>query len=321
MKTKFAIGCLVQWYEIDMVGEYLDSLFESIGDRKKNVLVDICLVTNQQLETISDESDMLTYVMEKYLKLCNKYIQSGYSIDSRMTETLYTISDYRREFNEKYCDLVDVLVWGESDSIVPKQMFESLDLLHQSQSSTTPKYVATFGSCKMWDSSWTPLEHPKFTNQSHSESPNDWWGVRYTTSKSEMNLINEGVEDLDVKLISPHKFNGCGLVISSEIVKCGVNIPRSVFFVHEDTAFMMMMQKVLGNIPQYHISNILLVHNRNHPKKRMYISGENGDVKERRASHDWYKVAHKMSEVNCYNLFNPSHKSYEWDDVFNQLNR
>ena len=30
MKTKFAIGCLVQWYEIEMIGEYIESLKQSI---------------------------------------------------------------------------------------------------------------------------------------------------------------------------------------------------------------------------------------------------------------------------------------------------
>jgi hypothetical protein len=29
-KTKFAIGCLVQWYEVEMVSEYLDSYFETL---------------------------------------------------------------------------------------------------------------------------------------------------------------------------------------------------------------------------------------------------------------------------------------------------
>ena len=68
--------------------------------------------------------------------------------------------------------------------------------------------------------------------------------------------IVEKVEELDVRVVSPHKFNGCGLVISSEVIKAGVNIPKSVFFIHEDSAFMYMTNKVLGNIPQYVIKNI-----------------------------------------------------------------
>jgi hypothetical protein len=35
-------------------------------------------------------------------------------------------------------------------------------------------------------------------------------------------------------------------LISSEVIKAGVNIPKSVFFVHEDSAFMYMTNKILG---------------------------------------------------------------------------
>jgi hypothetical protein len=111
-------------------------------------------------------------------------------------------------------------------------------------------------------------------------------------------------------------------VISSEVVKSGVNIPRSVFFVHEDTALMQMTNKLLGNIPQYIIRNILLVHNRNHPNKRMYVSNErtDGTMNQKRRSNDWYVRANKMSEQNCYNIFNPQYKSFTWSDVFNTNN-
>ena len=81
---------------------------------------------------------------------------------------------------------------------------------------------------------------------------------------------------------------------------------------------MWMTNKVLGNIPQYVIKNILLVHNRNHPKKRMYIDGErkDGTLNEKRRSNDWYVKANKMCEHNYTNLFNPKFKSFTWADVF-----
>ena len=239
-------------------------------------------------------------------------------------KNLVTIADYRREFNDKFCDHVDVLVWGESDMLVPKQMFEVLDILHQNQSTQTPKYLATFGICKMWDDTWKPLEHPAFTDKPFYDKPEQfkpdhWWSLRYTMTKDEMNEINDKTDELDVRIVSPHKFNGCGLVISSEVIKAGVNIPKSVFFVHEDSAFMWMTNKVLGNIPQYVINNILLVHNRNHPKKRMYIDGErkDGTMNEKRRSNEWYVKANKMCEQNYINLFNPKYKSFTWKDVWN----
>ena len=215
-------------------------------------------------------------------------------------------------------------MWGETDALIPLQTFNILDNLHKmSLQNNSPKYLAFFGTCKMWDDSWKVLEHPDFTNKPFYSEPEDftpdqWWSLRYTMSKKEMNQINSKTEELDVKILPQHKFNGCGLVISSEIIKSGVNIPRSVFFVHEDSAFMWMTNKVLGNIPQYVIKNILLVHNRNNPKKRMYVKGErkDGTMNEKRRSNDWYVKANKMCEQNYVNLFNPNYKSFTWEDVW-----
>lgn len=313
-KTKFAIGCLVQWYEVEMVSEYIETLNDAINEYDGNVLVDVTLVMNQDLEKTSLDRLEFLNIKDRVKRLFGK------NVNYRDTTQLHTIADYRREFNERYSDEVDVLVWGESDMLVPKQMFTSLDTLHQNVD--TPKYLATFGICKMWDSSWKPLEHPEFTDKPFIEGDSEnWWNIPYTMNKDEMNQFNDKVTDLDVSIISPHKFNGCGLVISSEVVRAGVNIPKSVFFIHEDTSFMMMTQKVLGNIPQYHFRNMLLVHNRKNPKKRMYVLNEDSDgyVDDNRKKNGWYNTANKFCEQNVYNLFNPNYKSYNWNDVWNTL--
>lgn len=318
MKTKFAIGCLIQWYEADIIKEYVDSLKDALEDYDGEVLVDFTVCLNQDLEKC---------ISQEQLKLCEAKIGNellDIRFKTKFTQELVTIADYRRKFNSRYCNKVDVLIWGESDALIPKQTFTILDNLHQvSLQNHNPKYLAFFGTCKMWDNSWKVLEHPDFTDKPfYSEpedfKPNHWWSLRYTMSKEEMNQINSKTTDLNVITLPQHKFNGCGLVISSEVVKSGVNIPKSVFFVHEDTAFMHMTNKLLGNIPQYVIKNILLVHNRNHPKKRMYIKGErkDGTMNEKRRSNEWYIKANKMCEQNCYNIFNPQYKSFNWSDVW-----
>ena len=313
-KTKFAIGCLVQWYEIEILTEYIDTLISAI-DRysKEEVIVDITFCTNQQLEVIDDKDKMLNILHDLYVQT-NKLKQ--YNLNINITEDLITIADYRREFNNNYCNKADVLVWGETDLLVPIEAFEILDGLHKA--SPTPKYVASFGICKMWDDTWKILEHPDFTDKPFIENDYDnWWSLKYTMSKEEMYNINSKTTQPEVVTLPQHKFNGCGLVISSEVIKAGVNIPQSVFFVHEDTSFMIMIQKVLGNIPQYVIKNILNVHNRNHPKKRMYVKGESGTtMNQKRRSNDWYVKANKYSEENCYNIFNPNYKSKTWEDVW-----
>ena len=316
MKTKFAIGCLVQWYECDIIEEYLDSLKDAINCYEDGqVIVDFTFVGNQDLEKcISNKQH--TYCIEKIESICNMG-------NVRYTSDLHTIADYRREFNEMYCDQVDVLMWGESDALIPKQTFNILNNLHAQVKDTTPKYLGFFGTCKMWDDTWKCIEHTDFTDKPFIDGDTEnWWSLRYDMNKQEMNEINKKVEELDVRVVSPHKFNGCGLVISSEIIKAGVNIPKSVFFVHEDSAFMMMTNKVLGNIPQYLIKNILLVHNRKHKNKRKYIMNEQDlddkDPGGKRRKHQWYNLANKMCEQNYINLFNPNYKSYTWLDVFKQ---
>ena len=314
INNKFAIGCLVQWYEIEIIEEYINSVKQSLEhiENKENVIVDFKLVINQELEKIDETKITIDEIITRFEKMID-----GFELD--VTEELVTIADYRRWFNDYYCDKVDVLMWGETDALLPKQTFEILDNLHNGVKVNTPKYLGFFGTCKMWDESWKPIEHVDFTDKPFIDNDYDnWWSLKYTMNLNEMNQFNDKVQDLDVRVVSPHKFNGCGLVISSEIIKAGVNIPRSVFFVHEDTSFMIMTNKLLGEIPQYVIKNVLLVHNRNHPKKRMYISGErdDGTMNEKRRSNEWYVKANKMSEQNCYNLFNPNYKSFTWEDVF-----
>ena len=317
MKTKFAIGCLVQWYECDIIEEYVESLKDAIKNYDGEIIIDFTIITNEDLEKCISA------------KKKNECIEKIGSIlldfeNVRFIQELHTIADYRREFNEKYCDVVDVLMWGESDALIPKQTFSILDTLHKtSLQNNNLKYLAFFGTCKMWDDSWKVLEHPDFTDKPFYDKPEQfkpdhWWSLRYTMSKEEMDNINNKTEELDVKVLPQHKFNGCGLVISSEVIRSGVNIPKSVFFTHEDTSFMFMTNKVLGNIPQYVIKNILLVHNRKHPNKRKYVKDEMGSTMQaQRESNDWYLKAHTMSEKNCYNIFNPNYKPYTWKDVRN----
>ncbi len=331
VKNTFAIGCLIQWYEIEMIEEYLQSVKNAVDmiDNKENIIIDLYFNCSQMLEKI-DESQMdISQIKEKYNDMIHDmfgHIDYGqYNIRPFMNEVsniFYTIADYRRDFNDKYCREVDVLMWGESDSLIPRQTFQILDNLHSSVKQNTPKYVTFFGTCKMWDDSWLPIEHNEFTDKPFVDGDTEnWWSLRYNMTIDEMNKFNDKVEDLDIRSLNQYKFNGCGLVISSDLVKSGVNIPKSSFFIHEDTAFMFQLQRMFqGQIPQYVVKNILLVHNRKHLKKRSYVLGElkTDDVSGGRLRHNWYKKASDMSHHNCYNMFNQS-KTYTWEDVFNEL--
>lgn len=317
MKTKFAIGCLVQWYEVDILKEYLTSIIQSVENYdKKLVDVTVTICYNQHLEIVESQ-ETLKSIKEKFNSISKAVVDlNKIRITFLETEELITIADYRREFNLNYCDKVDVLIWGETDMLFPHNGFTVLDSIHTT--SEFSKYVASFGTCKMWDDSWKPVEHIEFTDKPFLENDyKNWWSVKYTMSQKEMNEINSKVSDLTVLATLNYKFNGCGLVISSEVVKQGINIPKAVFFVHEDTAFQEVLRRFNSGVPQYIIKNILLVHNRNHPKKRLYIKGETGDtLNKRRRSNDWYVKANRYSEINCQMLYDPKFKFYNWEDVW-----
>ena len=190
--TKFAIGCLVQWYECDIIGEYIETLKESINAYDGQVIVDFTIVVNEDLEkcvSLEKKKECIKKI-ELLLKDFDQY---------RIEHNLHTIADYRRKFNEEYCDEVDVLMWGESDALIPKQTFTILNNLHNQVKEKTPKYLGFFGICKMWDDSWKNLEHPDFTVKPFIENDYDnWWSLKYTMSKDEMNKINNKTEELEV---------------------------------------------------------------------------------------------------------------------------
>jgi len=322
MKTTFAIGCLIQWYEVKMIGEYISSLKAAINNYgRENVKIHLDIVQNQALEKFDGTEEEFEEVLTELMGKITTLIDDAYDVTwTCHNHKIYSIADHRREFNNNFCEDVDILIWGESDMLVPKQMFIVLDSLHNQVSNQTPKYLAFFGGCKMWDDSWKLLEHPKFTDKPFIEGDtSNWWSLRYTMSEQEMDAINNETEELDVIVMPKHKFNGCGLVISSEVVKAGANIPKGMFFVHEDTAMMYMTQKLLGNIPQFVIRNILLVHNRKHNKKRYRVKGESGldptNTGLLREQHTWYNIAHKYSTENLSNLFNPNYRFKGWNDV------
>ena len=331
IENKFAIGCLVQFYEIEIIEKYLISLkhaLDKIENSQENIIVDICFNMNEDLEKIDktkvvghdDQNCEITFEQRMDHLVIKHLGYYGYNFWVNK-DRLFTIADYRREFNEKYCDKVDVLMWGESDSLIPRQTFEILDNLHTaSVGNKVHKYVGFFSTCKMWDDSWKILEHPDFTDKPFTEGDTEnWWSLRYNMTQEEMDKINDKVEDLDIQQTTQLKFNGCGLVISSDVIKSGANIPKSVFFVHEDTAFMNnCLIHFRNQLPQYIIKNILLVHNRKLPNKRMYIKGQDysdGDMTRMRKQQYWFPNADKMSRINAFNTTEQGY-TFTWDDVF-----
>ena len=68
ISNKFAIGCLVQWYEIELVTSYLESVKRAVSriDNKQNVIIDLYLNTSQVLEKIDENEMSISDINKKY---------------------------------------------------------------------------------------------------------------------------------------------------------------------------------------------------------------------------------------------------------------
>ena len=316
---KIAIGCHVMWYEIEMVGEYVESLIQLLGSvseyELRNIYIDFYVNTNTYFEKPENDK-VIEQVEEKFnTEILQNFRYEHLNISYEISDELYFIGDYRRDFNNKFAPKTDFLIWGESDCLLPKETYQVLKSIYDyTNQNNIYRYIVTFAVRKMWDDSWKVLEHPKFTDAKFKEREEDWENdpssILYTMSLEEMNEINSETDEVTLSMIKSPKFDGSGLVISSQLVLAGANIPHGVWACGEDTSFMNVAGKILGwDYTQFVVKNILKVHNRNHPKKRMYVKGMKDEAAHiNRESNKPWMVNHKICETNLHNLNDNSKK-------------
>ena len=315
LNNKYIIGCHVMFYEIDMVEEYLKSVHLALEDieNKDNVKVEMMWNLSQYFEEC-ESGEKLFEIKQRINDLENKY--GFYSLFYEQNDKPYTMADYRRELNNQ-CNECDYIIWGESDCLMPRQMFGVLEQLKEHANSRgIHRYITTFGIRKMWDESWRVLEHPEFTNKPYYDMDTEEtkrlaesspWSIRYTMNQEEMDEVNSKTKDLDVEMIGYPKFDGSGLIISSDLLRTGANIPPAVYMNGDDSSFLESCRLHMGeNYRQYVIRNILKVHNRNHPNKRHYVKDEDQtkNTHFKRSTKNWYKEFNEVSKGNLHKLYN-----------------
>jgi hypothetical protein len=70
MNNKIAIGCLVQWYEIELVEEYLQSVKNAVDmiDNKRDVIIDLYFNTDETLEKLDRDKINLIEVIQNFIQ-------------------------------------------------------------------------------------------------------------------------------------------------------------------------------------------------------------------------------------------------------------
>lgn len=331
INNKYAIGTHVMFYEIEMYKDFINGLINLIQDveNKENIYLDFCFNISEYFEVIDKTQitpeDLCIKFYDGIERLKNLGCTNIFSVVKKNEDEIYNIADYRRDFNYNYCKKVDFLMWGETDSFFPKESFKVLETLklHTDQQNVH-RYILSWSDRKMWDESWKVTEHVDYENIPFIDTPDQVDNENYAKSLmsiEKMNKINSKVNELDIRTINYPKIDGSCLVITSDLIKSGINLPHSLLLYGDDSSFGSIAKQIMGDkFIQFTVKNVLKVHARRHPKKRLYILNEDnprgfcGNKKGK-----WSEITDKYSKYNLNNLINSQNKFYTFNDVFNAL--
>ena len=324
LKNKYVIGCHVMFYEIEIYKEYIDGLINLLEtvDNKENVYLDLCFNVSEKIEKI--DTDKIS--KEELLKLFKEGIARLKDINMpnikwkivTPEDDFYFHADYRRDLNYYYCKKVDYIMHGETDSFFPKEALQALESLSEyTNANNIHRYIVCFADRKMWDPSWDPTVHPKYINHVFEDGPDSHLNPNQAKSRmsiEEMNKINSEVEDFDFTYINEPKIDGSCLVLSADLVKFGVNVPPCLIY-NDDHGLSIMSGKLLGkNYLQFVCKNLLKVHARRHPEKRLYVLNEDNPYSLGKKI-DTFEEFRRLSDANIQTLAsNAPNKFYEYKD-------
>ena len=267
LKNKYVIGCHVMFYEIAMYKEYIEGLINLLEtvDNKENVYLDLCFNVSEKIEKI----DTSKISKEQLIILFNEGVQKLKNINIphikvnivTPEDDYYFHADYRRDLNYNYCKKVDYVMHGETDSFFPKEALQALESLSQyTTSNNIHRYTVCFADRKMWDSSWDPTVHPKYINHVFEDGPDSHLNpnqAKSVMSIEDMNKINSEINDFEFNYINYPKIDGSCFVLSSDLIKYGVNVPPCLIY-HDDHGVDIMAKKLCGsNYIQFICKNLL----------------------------------------------------------------
>ena len=315
------------WFEIEMFKDFIDGLVNLLEtvENKENVTIDLCFNLSEKLEKVDKNKIKKNDLLFNFKRGVAEIESIGFIVEHNVYDgdDFYFHADYRRDLNYNYCKKVDYVMWGETDSFFPKEAFQTIETLSEyTKKQNLHKYLLSFADRKMWDSSWDPLVH---TDYEHLEFIDDDKGhlnlnqAKSPMSIEKMNEINAKAEEFDFTYITKPKISGACLVLSSDLIKFGVNIPLCLLY-NDDEGLSIMCEKLLGDkFIQFVCKNVLHFHARRHPRKRMYVVGEDNSYSFIDKKNLKFQKLLELSKYNIHSLVTGQNKFYEYNDLKNML--
>jgi len=254
------------WYESSMIDECWHSVLQALRAAPDvDVKVQICF----NMQTYIEKPEVVNHKL-MLTKWDSHPLMQDYKpelVIKTDDEPFYNIADWRREV---YDPEAKYTVWGETDTILPRDIFAILDKVEINQ-----PHALTFAGRPMWDNSWDVVTHERLLGYSKPcqckphkddciellEAP--WKYKDYITQK-ELNKFNDESGDIKIQQV-PWKIDGSTVCLSG-----GLETPfiaPGMHFVREDTCLEYYLRK--KNIPQVCITTRLKGHNYKHPNKRV----------------------------------------------------
>ena len=322
MKNKYVIGTHVMWFEIEMFEDFINGMINLLEPvkTKDNITIDLCFNLSEKVENIDTKQIDKNQLLAKFNNNVNRLKKVHPNVVWKVhdNDEFYFHADYRRDLNYNYCKKVDYVMWGETDSFFPKEAFQVIETLSEyTNQQNIHRYLLSFADRKMWDASWDALVHNDYVN--HTFVDDDQQHLNLNQAKSplpidKMNEINAKAEEFDFTYINYPKISGACLVLSSDLIKFGVNIPPCLLY-NDDEGLSIMAQKLLGqNYLQFVCKNLLHIHARRHPQKRLYVLDENNPNSFGDKKNNTFQKFLQLSKANIQNLINGNNKFYEYND-------
>ena len=324
LNKKYVIGTNIMWFEIEMYKDFISGLVNLLDtniENKENVKIDLCLNLSQHLEKLDTDKITEDRIITMFQAGVSRIEDLGYEVNTFQVEKdeFYFHADYRRDLNYNYCKKVDYVMWGETDSFFPKEAFWGLESLSQyTDNQNIHRYIACFGDRKMWDSSWDATIHNDYVDVKFVDDDKQHLNLDQAKSPlpiETMNKINENVEELDIGMIQYPKLDGSCLVLSSDLIKYGVNIPSCMIY-NDDHGLSIMSEKLLGKeYKQFVFKNLLKVHARRHPNKRLYVMEEDNPNSFGNKKNNKFNQFKQLSDRNIQTLTSANEeKFFEYKD-------
>lgn len=263
------------WYESNMIDECWHSVLNALR-AAPDVEVKIKICFNFQTYIEEPEVKDFEFMLKKHTThpLFRDY-KPEVTIKTN-DDPFYNIADWRREV---YDTDAKYTVWGETDTILPRDIFAILNSVNINQ-----PHALTFAGRPMWDNSWDVVTHEKLRGYSkpcqcgdkHKEDCiellEEPWKYKDYITQEELDKFNDESGDIKIQQV-PHKLDGSTVCLSG-----GIETPfiaPGMHFVREDTCLEFFLRS--KSIPQVCITTRLKGHNYKHPHKRVGTNATRND--------------------------------------------